>query len=590
MAQTLYRKYRSQRFAELVGQSAVTRVLRNSITRGRLNHAYLFAGPRGTGKTSVARIFAKALNCLDPLDGDACGKCEACLAVANGTAVDVVEIDAASNRGIDDVRELRERVNYAPLSFKYKVYIVDEAHMITGPAFNALLKTLEEPPGFVIFCLCTTEAHKLPVTILSRCIRFDFQRLPLDALAGHLRYIANQEGLELHEDAALCLAELAEGSARDAISLLDQLTAYCSGEITLALVHELFQLSDTSFAAQVLQLITQGEPAPMLEAWRAMLAQGVDAGKFLLAVAGQAKQEFLATSQQPYRAVLQTLWQGVNMLKLESFPTLLVELTLLEAQAAWSRPVPVPTTAQTQNKAATLHERPSAQRQEQSARTVVTAPEQSHVAASRTAARPVQPDPQRNSPASIKPEGPELPEEPAWVRFLDEVKRQRLTTYTHVFNCAKALATGGVLHITFRADQRISYNAVQKPEHSQLLVSAANIAYGAGIGVEIAVAGQTGSEVRLHGETTAAAAAKADELPPELVGDMIEDDPVQHTPASNDPIALHLAEEELYAGLRSTDHATTDVVDNGNKKPPVTAQEAMNLFEGVELDDEEFGK
>ncbi|MCH7471557.1 DNA polymerase III subunit gamma/tau, partial [bacterium] len=334
MAQTLYRKYRSQRFSEILGQKQVIRILRNSIQRQRLNHAYLFSGPRGTGKTSVARIFAKALNCENLQEGDACAECSACNSIRDGNAMDVIEIDAASNRGIDDIRQLRERVNYAPVSFPYKVYIIDEAHMITGPGFNALLKTLEEPPSHVVFCLCTTEPHKLPLTIISRCIRFDFQRLPADDLANHLGWIAEQEGFSISAEAAAELCNLGEGSARDAISLLEQLSVYCDGGIELTDIRELFQLVDPSQISAIVEQLHAADPSPALASWERLAASGTDAARFLLKIAGELKRLYLEQPRPKLRAALEALWQGVNLLKHDSYPTLVVELALLKAHAA----------------------------------------------------------------------------------------------------------------------------------------------------------------------------------------------------------------------------------------------------------------
>ena len=222
MTEVFYRKWRPQRLDQVVGQEAIARTLRNEVTMDRVAQAYMFCGPRGTGKTSTARILAKAVNCLSPEDGEPDNKCSMCVGINEGRAIDLVEIDAASNRGIDDIRSLREKVHFVPNEARYKVYIVDEVHMLTEPAFNALLKTLEEPPDHAIFVLATTEVHKVPLTIISRCQRFDFRRIPLDTASSRLAQLCRDEGIEADEEALAMLARTAAGSLRDAENLLEQ--------------------------------------------------------------------------------------------------------------------------------------------------------------------------------------------------------------------------------------------------------------------------------------------------------------------------------------------------------------------------------
>ena len=225
MAQALYRKWRSQTFDEVVGQEHVTTTLLNALREGRVAHAYLFAGPRGTGKTSTARILAKALNCTDEKN-QPCNRCSHCTAINEGRMLDLIEIDAASNNSVDDVRELREKVGFQPSESRYKVYIIDEVHMLSASAFNALLKTLEEPPPYARFVLATTEPHRIPATVLSRCQRFDFRRIPVAEIAAHLTHVAGEEGFEVQESAIFAIARSAQGCMRDAVSLLDQMTSY----------------------------------------------------------------------------------------------------------------------------------------------------------------------------------------------------------------------------------------------------------------------------------------------------------------------------------------------------------------------------
>ena len=256
MYQVLYRKYRPRVFADVYGQDHVTSTLKNEIKEGRISHAYLFTGSRGTGKTTCAKILAKAVNCPNAVDGEPCNACEICKGLDNGTIYDVVEIDAASNNGVDNIRDLREEVNYTPTRGKYRVYIIDEVHMLSTGAFNALLKTLEEPPAHVIFILATTEVHKLPATILSRCQRFDFKRIQPETMAVRLQQVAGLEGMELAPDAATLIARIADGALRDGLSILDQ----CAGrskQITAQLVSEvaglagreaLYRLSDAVLA------------------------------------------------------------------------------------------------------------------------------------------------------------------------------------------------------------------------------------------------------------------------------------------------------------------------------------------------------
>ena len=236
--QALYRKYRPQTFDDVSGQLAVTQTLKTQVVTGKLSHAYLFTGSRGTGKTSCAKILAKAVNCLHPDNGNPCNQCEACRAIDAGTCMDVLEIDAASNNGVDNVRDLRDDAVYTPSQVRKRVYIVDEVHMLSLSAFNALLKIIEEPPEHLLFILATTELHKVPATILSRCQRFSFRRISQEDIAARLQYVAYQESIDLDDGAARVLARLADGGMRDGLSLLDQCASASTGEVTAEKVYE----------------------------------------------------------------------------------------------------------------------------------------------------------------------------------------------------------------------------------------------------------------------------------------------------------------------------------------------------------------
>ena len=275
-AQALYRKWRPRTFEEVIGQGHVTNTLQNALPSGRIRHAYLFTGPRGTGKTSMGRLLAKAVNCLSTEDNKPCNLCHMCQAVNEGRLLDLIEIDAASNRGIDEVRSVREKVNFRPNEARFKVYILDEAHMLTEPAFNALLKTLEEPPPHVIFILVTTEPRKIPDTILSRCQRFDFRRIPLPAMIGHLEHIAQQEGLTVEPAALELIARSATGSARDAVSLLDQLMSYGGEGITLSQVQSVLGTVSSQAVGELADQLVARNVAKGLDVINRAVWDGVD--------------------------------------------------------------------------------------------------------------------------------------------------------------------------------------------------------------------------------------------------------------------------------------------------------------------------
>ncbi len=275
MYRALYRKWRPQRFEDVVGQRAIVTALKNQITAGRVGHAYLFTGVRGTGKTTCAKIFAKAVNCLHPVDGDPCGQCEICKGIDNGSILDVVEMDAASNNGVDDIRDLRDETAYTPSACKYKVYIIDEVHMLSTAAFNALLKTLEEPPAHVIFILATTEIQKVPATILSRCQRYDFTRIGPEDIARRVEYIAGEEHLELTPDGAELIARLADGALRDALSILDT-CAGVTAKIDADVVRRMAGVTDRSYLFRISDALDARDGASALAQLAQLRQQSVD--------------------------------------------------------------------------------------------------------------------------------------------------------------------------------------------------------------------------------------------------------------------------------------------------------------------------
>lgn len=293
--QPLHHKYRPQRFDQLVGQEAIAATLTNALRTGRIAPAYLFSGPRGTGKTSSARILARSLNCIAGADPtpEPCGQCELCTAIAAGTALDVIEIDAASNTGVDNIRELIERSRFAPVQARWKVYVIDECHMLSTAAFNALLKTLEEPPPRVVFVLATTDPQRVLPTILSRCQRFDFRRIPLDALEGHLRWIASQEAIGITEEALNVVAQRAQGGLRDAESLLDQLSLL-PPPIEAAAVWELLGAVPEQELLALVEAMAAAEPLAVVEVSRGLLERGREPGAVLQGLAGLLRDLVLA--------------------------------------------------------------------------------------------------------------------------------------------------------------------------------------------------------------------------------------------------------------------------------------------------------
>lgn len=279
--QAIYRVWRSQRFVDVVGQSAITRTLKNAIVQNKISHAYLFTGPRGTGKTSAAKIFAKAINCHNSIDGEPCNECEICQSITEGSCNDVIEIDAASNNGVEEIRDIREKVKYAPTQADYKVYIIDEVHMLSTGAFNALLKTLEEPPKNVIFILATTEPHKIPLTIISRTQRFDFKRIGTKDIVDHMIHILTEMDIEFEEAALYVIARAAEGGMRDALSILDQGISFSNGRVTIddamqvtgSLTHEMMD--------RFLAFSAKGETERALEILAQLLSEGKEGSRFL---------------------------------------------------------------------------------------------------------------------------------------------------------------------------------------------------------------------------------------------------------------------------------------------------------------------
>ncbi|MDY6967931.1 MAG: DNA polymerase III subunit gamma/tau [Spirochaetota bacterium] len=279
--QVTARKWRPQNFDEIVFQDHISKTIRNSIKKGRVSHAYLFSGPRGVGKTTMARIIAKALNCIDGPTEIPCGRCENCIETRDGSSFDVIEIDGASNRGIDDIKELRENVNFAPIKFRYKVYIIDEVHMLTKEAFNALLKTLEEPPAHVVFIFATTEIHQIPETILSRCQKYQFKKIPIKFLVNHLKLITEKDGYFIDEKALFQIARASDGSMRDAQSLMDQLVSFSEGNISEDDALAILGIVPIDSFLNLLDFVSKTDSKEVINEIDRVASLGVDVSKYV---------------------------------------------------------------------------------------------------------------------------------------------------------------------------------------------------------------------------------------------------------------------------------------------------------------------
>lgn len=318
----LYRKWRPVSFEDVKGQDPIVQTLKNQITSERIGHAYLFCGTRGTGKTSIAKIYARAVNCEYPVDGSPCNECASCKSILAGTSMNVVEIDAASNNGVENIRDIREQVQYPPTEGKYRVYIIDEVHMLSIGAFNALLKTLEEPPSYVIFILATTEVHKIPITILSRCQRYDFKRISLETIAGRLRQLTEAEHIETEDKALMYIAKAADGSLRDALSLLDQCVAFHYGKLlTYENVLDVLGAVDSGVFSSMFNAVIEGRTKDCITQLEEIVIQGRELGQFVTDFIWYLRNLLLVQSTDDAEVLLDMSEENLKQLKEDSTKT-----------------------------------------------------------------------------------------------------------------------------------------------------------------------------------------------------------------------------------------------------------------------------
>lgn len=503
---SLYRKWRPQNFDDIVGQAHVVRTLKNAIAAGRVTHAYLFAGPRGTGKTSTARVLAKALNCALGPTPNPCEKCVSCIGIREGAAMDVIEVDAASNRGIDEIRDLREKVMYAPTQGRHKVYIIDEAHMLTPQAFNALLKTLEEPPQHAIFVLATTQPESIIPTIQSRCQRFDFNRLTVSDLAAHVARVAEAQSISINPDAARLIARRADGSARDALGLLEQASAW-SPQVTVESVLELLGVSDFDMLRRFSSAIADDQPGQAFQIIQDAVENGADMRQFLQDLIGHfrnmlvakecpGRPELVDTPEAAYSAlerqaadftrdrlvqILAALSEGETQLRRSFNPRLALEIrvaglyappdapaqTLAQATREAPRPVPRARAAQqeaattkTSTKAATRPGRPSQ---------------------STEPAKPSTPSPPSSGPADSRDVADDAGQghgrfsgitESQWQQALARVKQANVVLDALLKETSSVVVEGDLVRIMFDPAWALHAQKVAEPENS-LIVSQA---------------------------------------------------------------------------------------------------------------------
>lgn len=478
MYTALYRKWRPKKFEDVCGQEQITTILKNQIKANQLSHAYLFCGTRGTGKTSTAKLLAKAVNCFDLVDGNPCDRCESCISINQGNSMDVFEIDAASNRRIEDVRDLREAVKFAPALGKYKVYIIDEVHMLTNEAFNALLKTLEEPPAYVKFILATTEPHKLPATILSRCQRFDFKRLVQDNIVNRLEYICKEENIKADDDALRLIARNSDGAMRDAISIMDQCAVFGKMNINHDDVLKVLGIVNDEYLFKMAEAILEGNSSKAMLLIQEISREGKDMSQFARDLLNHYRNLLMAKLVDQAEDVIDLSKETISMLKDQSSRygrdniirciNILSELT---SEIKWS-PQPKTILEVSIIKMCKLQKDISSdgllarieKLEEALARgeiSITAIPEDKKT--KKEEKKEVKKVPEKIKKADLKPLSPEIMEK--WDGFIQEIKsRKKMKLRTYLALCKPAIVDGEKIMLCFTRQDSFSKEAVERAD------------------------------------------------------------------------------------------------------------------------------